>query len=321
MKQNFYRLYYLLRLGGWYYVWVGIADKILGHEKARNFLYKKTKKMNPDKYESELAKIYALKMGKRLNLKNPLTFTEKIQWLKLNDATPLKTTLTDKYMVREWICEKIGEQYLIPILGVWDSFDEIDLNSLPKSFVLKTNHGSGWNVIIKNKEMADWKQIKNKFDNWMSLNFAFIAGFQMQYLNIKPKIIAEEYIENGKDNLYDYKIYCFNGKPEYIQVVGNRNSDTHKGKESFYNIHWLKQPFTSGVNPPYEMEKPKPDNLDEMLSIAQKLSQDFIFVRVDLYKLDNGEIKFGEMTFTPNSGFNKWTPQKMDMLLGEKINI
>lgn len=321
MKQNFYRLYYLLKLGGWYYVWVGIADKILGHEKARNFLYRKTQKMNPDKYETELTKIYSLKIGKRLNLKNPVTFTEKLQWLKLNDATPLKTTLTDKYLVREWISEKIGAQYLIPILGVWDSFDEIDLSALPKSFVLKTNHGSGWNVIIKDKSNVDWNKVREKFNNWLSLNFAFIAGFQMQYLNITPKIIAEEYIENGNGNLYDYKIHCFDGKPKYIQLMGDRNPNDGSAKQAFYNTDWELQPFTHSKFTPYKTEMERPINLDKMLKAAETLSEGFPYVRVDLYELDNGEIKFGEMTFTPRSGFFQWLPPETDTLWGEKLKL
>lgn len=321
MKKNFYRLLYLLRYGSWYYVWVGIADKILGHENARKLLHKKTMSTPPEKYEKELTKIYTLKTGKNLNLKNPLSFNEKIQWLKLYDATALKTRLADKYLVRDWIKDKIGEQYLIPILGVWDKFEDIKIDELPNSFALKANHGSGWNIVVPDKSQLDRNSSKEKFENWLSLNSAYIAGFQMHYRDIPPKIIAEQYIENDNGNLYDYKIYCFNGKPEYIQVVGDRNPQTHKGRESFYDTQWVRQPFTSGVNPPYEAEKPRPDNLDEMLRIAEKLSQDFIFVRVDLYKLDNDDIKFGEMTFTPNSGFNQWTPPKMDMILGEKIKL
>ena len=321
MKKNLYRLYYLFIFGGWYYVWVGIANKLLGHEKARKFLHNKTRKTNPKKYEAELTKIYALKTGKKLDLKNPSTFNEKLQWLKLNDATPLKTTLTDKFLVREWIRDKIGEQYLIPLLGVWDKFEDIKMSELPDSFVLKANHGSEWNVVVQNREEVNWNKVQKNFDEWMSYNFAFIAGFQMQYLNIPPKIIAEKYIKSADGNLYDYKIHCFNGKPEYIHVIGNRKINAHQAKEAFYDTAWVLQPFISGVYSKYETEIKKPAHLKEMLRIAEILSREFIYVRIDLYELDSGEIKFGEMTFTPGSGFYHWTPPETDRLWGEKIRL
>lgn len=321
MINNFFRLYYLLRFGGWTYVWVGIVNKVFGHESARKLLYKKTNKIKPQKYETELAKIYALKTGKKLDLKNPRTFNEKIQWLKLYDATYLKTQLTDKYLVREWIKEKIGEQYLIPLLGVWDKFEDIDIESLADSFVLKANHGSEWNVVVHDKKVVDWEKVQKKFNEWISLNFAFIAGFQMQYLNISPKIIAEEYIKSENGSLYDYKIHCFNGNPEYIHLIGDRKINAHQAKEAFYSTEWELLPFISGVYSQYETEQKKPDHLEEMLQISRKLSQDFIYVRVDLYELDSGEIKFGEMTFTPGSGFYQWSPPDTDKLWGSKLSL
>ncbi|MBD5444595.1 MAG: hypothetical protein HDR29_03485, partial [Lachnospiraceae bacterium] len=242
MRKNLCRLYYLLRYGGWCYVWVGILSRVLGHEKSRKILYRKAKTFDASEYENEIVKMYALIYGKKLDLKNPLTFSEKIQWLKVNDSTPLKAILADKYLVREWVQEKIGEQYLIPILGVWDAFEEIKIDELPQSFVLKANHGSGWNVVVKDKRQINRKEVQRKFDEWLSLNFALLEGYELQYLNIPPKIIAEEYIEDFNDNLYDYKIYCFNGNPEYIQVVGDRDLATHKGKQAFYNTQWIKQP-------------------------------------------------------------------------------
>lgn len=326
MKRTLDKLCYALKSlfvsRGGYYVWIEISKKIFGIRYSQNALSGKMKKMAPEKYAAELAKIYYFKTGKKLNLDNPATFNEKIQWMKLNDSTPLKTTLADKYLVRDWVKEKIGEQYLIPLLGVWDKFDDIKVDELPDSFVLKANHGCGWNIIVKEKEKADWNKFKEKFDYWLSLNFAFSSmGLQLHYRDIPPKIIAEKYIENENGNLYDYKIHCFNGKPEYIQVVGNRKIDAHKAKEIFYNTQWELQSFTSGVNPQYEAGRKKPANLEEILRIATTLSQGFMYVRVDLYKLDNDEIKFGEMTFTPNSGFNHWVPQEMDKILGEKIRL
>ena len=315
MNKNLRKLYYLFKYGGWDYVRVGMIKKVLGREKgdkAKEQLYIKIKQMKPEQYEAELTKIYALKTGEKLDLKNPQTFNEKIQWLKLYDKKiPLKTTLTDKYLVRDWIKEKIGEQYLIPLIGVWDKFDDINIDELPNQFVLKANHGSGWNVVVKDKSKVDWNKVREKFNKWLSLNYAFaVTGFQLQYLNIVPKIIAEQYIENENGNLYDYKIHCFNGKPEYIQMVGDRNLDEHCAKESFYNTEWVLQPF-SYTNPRYETVKKKPPKLADMLKIASTLSAEFAYVRVDLYELDNGDIKFGEMTFTPVSGFDSWKPAEM----------
>lgn len=319
MKKNLYRIYFLLRHGGWKYVIGGVIGRIWGHEESTKFLYKKIKALDASKYEEELYKISALATGKEMNISNPVTFNEKIQWLKIHDATPLKTMLADKYLVNEWVREKVGEQYLIPILGVWDSFEEIKIDELPKSFVLKANHGSGWLVVVKDKTQVNWAEVKKNFDLWMSLNFALIEGFELQYLNIKPKIIAEEYIENESGWLYDYKIHCFNGKPEYIQIMGERSQITHHAKHAFYNTEWELQPFVYDRHMPWETKKEKPVNLDEMLQIADKLCKGFAYVRVDLYQLDDGEIKFGEMTFTPESGYMEWTPPETSKMLGEKI--
>lgn len=321
MKKVICKLYYTYKFGGLYYICLRVMSRLFKSHRATEFLYKKSKETSPEKYKEELIKIYGLRTGEKLNLENPKTFNEKIQWLKLyDDATQVKTKLTDKYLVREWIADKIGGQYLIPLLGVWDKFEDVEREKLPDRFILKTNHGSGCNVLVRNKEKINWKEVKEKFDYWMSLNFAFMGGFEMQYMDIRPKIIAEQYIENEGGNLYDYKIHCFNGKPEYIQVIGDRDLKTHNAKEAFYNTEWILQPFTY-TYPRYEIEKRKPDKLQEMLRIAGILSKGFAYVRVDLYELDNGDIKFGEMTFTPTSGLDCWNPAGTDQMLGKKINL
>ncbi len=321
MKIVINKLYYSFRIGGPYYIGLRITDKIFRSDKAKRFLYLKSSEQKAEEIENFLIKIYGSKTGKKLNFRELYTFNEKMQWLKLYDNIALKTTLTDKYLVRAWIKEKIGERYLIPLLGVWRTFEEIDIDKLPKSFVLKANHGSGWNVIIKNKEKEDWTKVREKFNEWINLNFAFMVGFEMQYFNIEPRIIAEEYIENGNNNLFDYKIHCFGGKPEYIHVIGDRNFETHCAKEAFYNREWVLQPFITGAYSRYDSIKEKPVHLEEMLQIAEKLSEGFIYVRVDLYELDDEKIKFGEMTFTPYSGFYEWEPSETDKVLGEKIKL
>ena len=239
--------------------------------------------------------------GCHLNLDDPQTFNEKIQWLKLYDATPLKTRLSDKYLVRDWVKEKIGEEYLIPLLGVWDCFDDIDFSSLPDKFVLKCNHGSGMNIVVKNKSKFDKEKAKCKIDKWMKTNYAFAAGFEMQYEKIVPKIIAEEYIQQFNDNLMDYKIHTFNGIPKIIQVIGDRNIEAHKAKIAHFNTKWELQKVMHHAYGNYEKLPEKPENFEKMLEIAAKLAEGFQYVRVDLYNL-SGKILFGEMTFTPASG-------------------
>ena len=257
------------------------------------------------------------KTGEILNLDNPKTFNEKIQWMKLYDSTPIKTQLADKYLVRDWVKEQIGEEYLIPLLGVWDNFDDIDFDKLPQKFVLKCNHGCKYNIIVKDKNALDIEETKIQVNNWMYEDFAFVNGFQMHYSPIPHKIIAEEYIENNYNDLYDYKFWCFDGRVEYIQFLAERNCGGLKG--AFYDRNWVRQEFVSN---PYDMTNiKKPDNLDKMIELAQKLSQGFNYVRVDFYRLNNGKIYFGEMTFTPASGRMKWNPEKYNMIMGEKIHI
>ena len=252
-----------------------------------------------------------------LNLKNPTTFNEKIQWLKLYDSSPLKTQTTDKYLVRNWVKEKIGEQYLVPILGVYDDFDDIDFNKLPQKFVIKTNHGSGWNKVVLDKTKLDIKELRMKFHQWLNTNFAFMFGFELHYKDIKPKIIIEQYIENKSGVLYDYKFWCFNGEPKYIQFRDDWKADL---KMAFFDTEWNKQEFHYD-HPLYEEKLEKPDNLDEMLRIAKELSKDFIFVCVDLYRLDDGKIYFGEMTYTRSSGIAHWQPSEWNKKLGEMIKL
>ena len=158
--------------------------------------------LDPSQYEEELKDWYKRRTKKELDLENPKTFNEKIQWLKLYDSTPIKTKLADKYLVREWVKEKIGEEYLVPLLGVWDKFDDIDFDKLPDKFVLKCNHGCGWNLIVTDKSKIDKVEAKKKFDKWMNTNFAFCNGLELHYKNIQPKIIAEEYLENNGGDLY-----------------------------------------------------------------------------------------------------------------------
>ena len=277
-----------------------------------NYLYYKG--LHPDCYEAALNDWYYQRTGKHMDLANPVTYNEKIQWLKLFDNSERKTQLADKYLVRNWVAEKIGDEYLIPILGVWKCFEEINFDSLPNKFVLKTNHGSGWNLIVKNKEELDWLQVKSKFDYWIKRNFAFY-GLELQYMNIPRRIIAEEYLEE-LDQVYDYKFMCFNGEVKFIWVDTDRFTNH---KRTLFTTNWIRMDKQI-MYPVADYDIPKPENLNRMLEIARILSQGFIHVRVDLYDV-NGKMYFGEMTFTPESVTLTTEHKEFEVEMGEWIEI
>lgn len=315
MNANFQKFIKLTQEQGFKYT----CRKVLTHLRVgqKNYNYYRNLPHRLDVYEKELCDWYKRFTGKTLDLTNPRTYNEKIQWLKLYDSTPLKTRLADKYLVRDYVKEKIGEEYLIPLLGVWDSFDEIDFDALPNCFVLKANHGSGWNIIVKDKHNFDKADAKRKFDAWMNTNFAFVGGFELHYYNIEPKIIAEQYLENGNDDLYDYKVFCFDGKAESILTITERKTGLTK---AFHDLKWNPLHFSTSLTLKQEAI-PKPKNLDLLISVSEKLSQGFAHVRVDFYVLNDGSIKFGELTFTPTSSTSEWDPPEQDRIYGELIKL
>ena len=267
-------------------------------------------------YPNILKKWYKEKKKEELNLNNPLTFCQKIQWLKIFDRNPLKTKLADKFLVKKWVENKIGIQYIIPTIGVWDKFENIDFNILPEKFVLKCNHGSGMNLIVTNKSKINMKIAKKKFNKWMNTNFAFVNGLELEYKNISHKIIAEEYIENINGDVFDYKLWCFNGICDYIMVLSERKK---KLKMSFYDKNWnfLSYHYMKKHKKPFN----KPNNLNKLLKLGEILSNNFKFVRVDFYILNNNTIKFGEMTFHPYSGVEQWENKKTDEIFGKKLKL
>lgn len=273
-------------------------------------------RIKPEQYPQELEKWFLKNAGYELDLENPRTFNQKIQWQKLYDATPLKTRLTDKYLVRDWVKGKIGDQYLVPLLGVWNDFSEINFSLLPSKFVLKCTHGSGWNVLVADRSSFDRKAAARKINKWMASNFAFCLGLELQYRDIVPRIIAEEFIENNGNPPDDYKIFCFGGKPMFVEYLTGRNRGM---KVAFFDADWQRIRF------PYAYEQyggtvAKPQKFEQMLALAATLSAGFSFVRVDFYVLENGDIKFGEMTFTPASGCCA-LPYPLDCKWGELINL
>ena len=275
---------------------------------------------NMQVYREQLENWYLRSAHEVLYLDDPKTYNQKMQWLKLFDSTPIKTLLADKYLVREWVKDRIGEKYLIPLLGVYRKFDEIDFNALPDQFVIKGNHGCAYNLIVKNKQTLNLDEAREKVNKWMLSNFGNRPAMELHYRDIEPRVIIEKYIENRASggDLYDYKFWCFDGKVEYIQFLSERNISGLK--MAFYDRDWVKQPFVYS-HPLDEKDMPRPDNLEKMIGLAEQLSKDFGHVRVDFYRLDDGTIYFGEMTFTSASGVCHWNIPGINDKFGEMIKL
>ncbi len=272
--------------------------------------------LSPEQREILLKWQYAKFRHKKLDLDNPCTYNEKMQWLKLYWNPEIKSRLTDKYLVREFVKEKAGEKYLIPLLGVWDSFEDIEFENLPERFVLKANHGCGMNLIVPEKSSLNYTEASTQMKDWLLTDFSLHA-LELHYHNIHPRVIAEEYIENFDGDVFDYKFWCFKGKVHYIQFLAERKVKLHM---AFFDRDWNLMPFVYSY-PRYTKEVPKPDNLSEMIDLAEKLAAGFEHVRVDLYRMNNGNIKFGEMTFTSAAGFCNWNPPEWDLKLGNLFNL
>ena len=283
-------------------------------------------KIGIDGAEQILEYLYLRYMNAILDLSNVKTFTEKIQYLKLMDMDELKCQLSDKFLVREWVHKKNCENlFMIPLINTSETYSQIDFSDLPEQFVLKMNHGSGMNYIVKEKSrltQSDFNYMHDLFYWWKRCPF-YADTMQLQYKNIKRKIVVEKYIEQMDLDLFDYKVHCFNGEPRFIQCIGSRNIKTHTGFQNNYDFEWNKLEWTFEDYPNFVKEIPKPECLDDMYNIAKKLSEGFIYVRVDLYEID-GKVYFGEMTFTPASGYypykGTWT-YDMDIKLGKYIRL
>ena len=264
---------------------------------------------------------YRCNMGCWPDLKHPKKFTEKMQWLKLYDRKDEYTKLVDKITVKQFVGSVISKDIIIPTLGVWNNFDDIDFNILPNEFVLKTNHSGGSTgvVICNDKRNFDISHARKLLNSSLKSN-SYYTTKEWTYKNIKPKIFAETLLhsDNGKD-LTDYKFYCFHGIPTYCQVISNRRTNE---TIDFFDTNWIHQSFY-GLNPKCKQSIvpiEKPQNYKLMLDIARTLSQNIPFVRVDLYNI-NGHIYFGEITFYPASGFGVFTPTAWDLTLGQKITL
>lgn len=279
----------------------------------KNFL-----KFLPDKQYLQL--YYFFKFHKLLNLKNPKTFNEKLQWLKLYDRKDIYTIMVDKYEAKKFVANIIGEEYIIPTLGVWSSFDEIDFDMLPNQFVLKCTHDSGGLVICRDKAKLDKVAARKILETSLKNKYFYMAR-EWPYKNVKPRIIAEQYMQDNNqiNGLVDYKFYCFNGNAKFLYV--SEGMENHKtAKISFLNLDWTFAPFKRNDYKAFDNLPKKPITFNEMINIAQKLSNEIPFLRVDLYDIAD-KIYFSELTFAPCGGMMPFDPEKWDCILGDWIKL
>lgn len=272
-----------------------------------------------------LKAVFFFQMGYPLNLKTPKTFSEKLQWLKLYDRKPEYTTMVDKYAVKDYVADKIGRQHIIPTLGVWNNPEDIQWDTLPNQFVLKTTHGGGGGgvVIVKDKNTIDKQAVIKKLHKAMKSDI-YKYYKEWPYKNVPRRIIAEQYMEdnsqkpNVKEDLPDYKFFCFNGEPKYCQVITGRND---KMCIDFFDKDWHHQPFHEPKNYPFaDVEPQRPNNYEQMWNAARELAKDKDFSRIDFYQIQDN-VYFGEITFYPSSGFGGFSPENYDEILGKMITL
>lgn len=287
-----------------YYGIVGLG-KILPDTTAANKMY--------------LKMLFHNRMGKKLNLKNPATYNEKLQWMKLYLRNPEYTTLVDKEAVKQIVAERVGWGYIIPTLGVWKRFEEIDFDKLPDQFVLKCNHDSGGLVICKDKSTLDLERANQKICHCMKRNY-YSYSREWPYQNVPRKILAEQYISNSDGSVpEDYKFFCFNGEPDCVMVcVGRESGHT---KFFFYDMNWNRRLYQKpGIEPDENITIEKPENFEAMIEVARKLAKGYPEVRVDLYNVD-GKIYFGEYTFFNQSGFDSDISLETDLYWGKQFRL
>ena len=261
--------------------------------------------------------LYRERMGKKFNLDNPQTFNEKLNWLKLNDRKDIYTTMVDKYEAKKYVADLIGEEYIIPTIGKWNHFDEIDFDKLPEQFVLKCTHDSGGLSICKSKGSFNKEEAKNKINKSLKKNY-YYASREWPYKNVKPRIIAEPYLENQKGKgLIDYKFFCFNGTPKFLYISeGLENHET--ASISFLDMEFKKAKKKKKDYKEYEEIPKEPVNFEKMKELSKILSKGIAFLRVDFYEIE-GRIYFSELTFYPCSGFIPFEPEEYDKIIGDML--
>ncbi len=288
-------------------------------KKIRRFFLRHLRKMRflPPKLYAKIH--YEFFSGKKLDLDNPQDFNAKIEWYKVYFRPKILTALVDKYKVRSYVKEKIGEQYLNELYAVYDSPEDIDFSSLPNKFIIKANHTNGHNLIVTNKENLNKRKVIKLFKKWLGKNQYYRRGQEWAYKDVEPKIIIERFLkEDDKNTLVDYKFYCFNGEPKFIDVHLDREEDH---KQGCFDLEFNLLPF--GKSKSYKSissELEKPSNLKEMVDLSKILSKDLPFVRVDFYSV-NGQTIFGEMTFYPSDARKKFYPEKYNEVIGDYFKL
>lgn len=256
--------------------------------------------------------------GEKLNLDNPKTFNEKICWLKLYFHVPILTQLADKYLVRDYVSERIGEEFLNELYNVYYKVEDINFEELPNQFVLKGVHGSSLNIIVKDKSKLDIVKAKQTMRKWMKHCQYKKVGLEWAYKNIQPKIIAEKFLEEvGKGDINDYKFFCFNGEPKFLQIDIDRSINHYR---CYYDLNWAKLPFTTIKKSYYKEDVEQPSNFEEMKRLAKILAANLPFARVDFYSV-HGKTYFGEITFYPGDGKEDYTPCEYNKIVGDYLEL
>lgn len=264
--------------------------------------------------------LYRLSLGESCNLKNPVKYNEKLQWLKLHDRKPEYEKMVDKYEVRAYIAEKLGEEYLIPCYGVYDSFEQIDFSKLPEQFVLKCTHDSGSVEICKDRNAFDIKKAGERLTEALKKNY-YNTYREWPYKNVKPRIIAEKFmVDEAVDDLRDYKVMCFNGEAKLIEVHENRFARDRGYTQTFYDREWNKLEIAQDGYMPEDDKREKPAKLEEMLALSETIAKDMYHARIDWYLIAD-KLYFGEITFYDGSGFTKFADEKDDIFLGGLIEL
>lgn len=251
--------------------------------------------------------------GLNIDLNNPKTIQDKLTWLNIYDTDPMKSFCADKIKVHEYCKDKLGKDICIPIIKVYDKPQDINFDELPDKFVAKCNHGSGMNIIVKDKKTANKKEIIDKLNTWLGRDFTFQNGFEAHYHDIERKAFIEQYMNDGHDTLHDYKFWCFNGEPKLYTINGgNGHGDImyYKMNDEEYNLYQV----------PYHNEYKKPNNFEEMKEFAKILSKPFKFVRVDFYEI-NGKTYLGELTFTPGACLFKYKKHEDEIKVGNMLKL
>ncbi len=274
-------------------------------------------KLPQDQYKEEISRLYLEAFGTEMNWESPSRYSEIINFEKINASDiERKRVLSDKYRVREFVANHIGEEHLVKLLGVWDKAEEINFSLLPEKFVLKTNNASGRNILVKDKSTINEAEIREILNHWLSMDYGY-SSLALHYKGILPKIICEEYLDGLAETVYDYDVFCFHGKPKYIWCI----SGSHRkyAKASFYDLEWNKID-NAYYGYPYDPDiAPKPKELQMILDFSAKLSKDFRHARVDWYIMPDGRVLFSEITFATWGGLKKLVPEEMDEEFGRLI--